>query len=875
MFRRLAEAYQDIGSDNHTNYVTNQNVYFNSLPNIIPSGTSGLKGFDVAIQSVDANGNAYQQTPMKYPNSIFRKDTSSNLDTLAKQCSESSIDALISIKNPNAPIGCGWLYTPPPKGSPYPNVSQGFIGDANGPLQTYSPSEHKKWFFDLQLAKKQMLMDKCKALKACSDVDSDIYKGICGYCTDTNQGVPLNTVGQPLYGNDKIGSCTSQSIVTSSINCPIPSSSGPQAITDRTCTPNNEGRLSADCLYSKLLTAGCSDNGTLAIALSNPSSPDDYIANIRNADSVKIYNRVAKPPLNLDIFSKGSTTVDIVLKEARQLASNARQPVNTQLGASARDLCLQTGSIKSFDFCSDMPDTTASPFDINCLQILFKKMGGLPNGTSYPSNTNIQTYNNMGTLGAVKQYLNQLTESTKSSDYKTQRTAMIQLLGITPDKMIKRAPYNQGIEVFWLIPVPGSPNKVSGLLRRTIEKDFIQFGENGYSSTGAIPQIGIIEYSAMLQMTDVRVKSDFSTKFQVLVDDGFWIAINQPPNIDTQMFNDLYADVTGLFGNLSIQGLSTYQSKVCSNFMSSFPNIMKMYYDDAGGGGHTFVYKPQLCSGTSYLSSPYYSLTCEPRAPFLTYEVNDKEGMFQELRNPGIFSQFLGMSGLEYHIRTEERKSVPGNKPFVRINSANSVINMPNIAFQSWGTFTTAIRLQTMPVKETILNFISAGYYCNIIATPTSGSITQLSIETNINTSIQRQIVSTTFTLALNKWYLLYVANNGSGLDIYCSGIDDLIQNKGISTAVSLKASGSIYLTNATWNAPPSQIKSGCNIMIGTSKYMSLNGMYSTSSFNYDIAWIHFFDHYTNGDDIYRDCMSNWIYTQFPDTPNTYSTLQQ
>ena len=31
--------------------------------------------------------------------------------------------------------------------------------------------------------------------------------------------------------------------------------------------------------------------------------------------------------------------------------------------------------------------------------------------------------------------------------------------------------------------------------------------------------------------------------------------------------------------------------------------------------------------------------------------------------------------------------------------------------------------------------------------------------------------------------------------------------------------------------------------------------------FNYDIAWIHFFQHNASNDDIYRDCMANWIFT--------------
>jgi hypothetical protein len=335
MFRRLAEAFQDSGNSgsndgSHGQYINSQNKYFNSLPNMILSGTSGLKGFDTATQSVDTMGQGYQSPVVKNPNNIFIQDSSPDLNKMAKQCSASSLDQLIAMKNPNAAIGCGWLYTPPNQGSPYPVVSQGFIGNSAAPLQNYNPPDYKKYFFDLQLAKKQMLLDKCKALKACGDVDSDVFNGTCGYCSDTNQGVPIYTVGQPLYGGDPLGNCSPQSIVTSSINCPPPPGSGPgpQPVIDKTCQSIN-GRLSATCLYDRLLTAGCSDNGSLAIALSGSPDPSDYISNIRNGDAVKIYNRVANPPLNLDVFSHGATTVDVVLQEAQRLAGNAKLPSNT------------------------------------------------------------------------------------------------------------------------------------------------------------------------------------------------------------------------------------------------------------------------------------------------------------------------------------------------------------------------------------------------------------------------------------------------------------------------------------------------------------------------------------------------------------------
>ena len=96
MFSRLAEAFQS----SHGPYIDKQNKYFDAIPNIIPSATSGLKGFDSAIQSVDTVGIQYQDYAVKNPNEIFKSDVSPNLEALVRQCASSDIDRLIATKNP-------------------------------------------------------------------------------------------------------------------------------------------------------------------------------------------------------------------------------------------------------------------------------------------------------------------------------------------------------------------------------------------------------------------------------------------------------------------------------------------------------------------------------------------------------------------------------------------------------------------------------------------------------------------------------------------------------------------------------------------------------------------------------------------------------
>jgi hypothetical protein len=874
MFRRLAETFQNppnSGGGSHSQYSNEQSTYFNTLPNMILSGTSGLKGFDVAIQSVDSHGQTYQSPPIKNPNNIFIQDQSPNLTNQAKQCASSSIDDLIAIKNPNAAIGCGWMYTPPNNGSPYPAVSQGFLGDEKAPLKNLNPPDHKKWFFDLQLAKKQMLLDKCKALKACTDVDSEVFNGSCGYCTDTNQGVPIDTVGQPLYGGDSLGACSPQSIVTSGKNCPAPPGSGPgpQPIIDKTCDPVND-RLSAACMYNQVIAGGCNDNGTLAIALANPANPSNYIGNITNGDAVKIYNRVANPPLKLDVFNQGAATVNTVLNEVRQLASNAQQPPNSALGAAARDLCLQSGSLSKYDFCGDLPDTTNAPFDMTCLQQIFKKMGGQPAGTAYPSTNTITTYNAMVNLGTVKQYFNTLIESMKSTDYTTQRNAMIQFLGISPEKLIARAPYQQGVEVIWLQAYPGYPNKVLGVLKRTIESNIVQF-----DGVQPIPQLastypGFTEYGAMIQMCDVRATNNFTSKFQVTVDDGFFIAVNEPAAITKTIFDSLNADQVGLFGNLNIQGPTTYQSQNCSNYFAATPNITKMYFSDAGGGGHTFQMAITGCSGQQSITPSMYSLTTEPRAPFLNFEVNSVGDTFDDTRNPGLFANLIGATALEFHNRPEEKISVPGKKGFIRFMNNTSILNFTNITYQSWGTCTFAFRLQSMPVKDAIFSFAVSNRFCVFYLQPINGSLAQLRYTTNMTTTNTISDNATQINLQIGSWYFMEVAQNGQGFDVYCDSVDNITKAGNFTTQYT-RITNSGPITTTVNNGLFLANTYACSVGVG-GKASGLN-LYS-GTFQFDLAWVHFFDYYISAADVIKECRAIWQFTQFPDSLNTYRGTQ-
>ena len=868
MFQTLAEGFQTSGGDPHTDYIMSQNKYFGSLPNMIPAATSGLKGFGDAIQNVDNEAQNYLPSPIPHPDAVFRNPSSDALTDQAAQCAMASLDDLIRTQDPTAKSGCGWIYTPPNQGSPYPILSRGALGADRGPAPGFGTPGYKKWFFDLQEAKKQVMMDKCKALKSCTAVGGDPYSG-CGFCEDNNQGIPVDSRGQPLYPGDPRGGCGSNVIVDPS-QCPPPPAptAGPQPITDRTCDVIN-GRLSAMCLYNQVIASGCKNSGTLAQALRAPTRMDDYLAGIRDSDAMKMYQRTANPVVNFDLFKQGQTTVDAALREVRLLASQATQPSNTALGSSARDLCLIQGAISGYDPCIELSDGSPAPFNRQCLQQLFLKMGGQPTGSLYPSNNTEALYNQQGNWGGVKRFLQGKIQQMQSgndhfSDYNTQRTAMSEILGITPEASIKRAPYKQGVEVFWFAPAQWNNLAATGsFLKRTIERDFKQ-----YYGPSSFPGIG--GCVAWLQLTDVRAKSDASMKFRVCVDDGFYLTVNQPNDYDNKALQPGGVDKPGHFANMNWQGATWYQSNTCIPINASTPNITKAYFVD-GGGWASFVLQPQACAGISSFEKPNYSLTCEERAPFLAFEMLD-QGWFGEVRNPMIFGQLVQGRGMD-PTRPGQQTDAPGRKAYVNMNGASSICNFFNICYQSWKTLSITMRFRSMPVKESIINLAFeriGGLYFNIVAIPINGSQFKVQIEHNLGW--RPQVTQTPFVYGLGPWYIFYINNRGTGFDFYSTGVDWAINSSnGYAGNVSVDHSDMMWAPNGSWNPSPGQPRQACNVMIGSNGYTGWSAMYATGNFNYDLATVHFFDHFINNEDVIRECKSDWIYTDFPKEYNRYS----
>jgi len=758
------------------------------------------------------------------------------MESPQKALPASSVDELLAMKNPgaaNAEKVAGWMAAPPAPGVPLSTVTEGAIGTVEGPLSRDDYPVLKKWFFDTELAKKELLLAKCNALQT----DREAFQAY--QATSLGEGVPVDTAGTLLYGTN--------TLVTSRSDTVDPCS------TKRIERPTEGRQMPADILQRPVLMTGGSDVGIRPVALGiMVETPHESVPPLGvNHESVKIFHRVTQPPMRMDTVRHGAAGAEHVLR----VVGDSDQKTKEDVVVTQRDPLFQAGTLQDFNFCADVPDSTRPPFRIECLQHLFRGVGGLPAGRSYPGEATMALYDMMQDLGEVKQYFHLLAKNAKSEDAAVRERAMQDFFGISVQAAV-RAPYHPGVEVFWFIPVHGQPNQVAGFLKRTVEHDLVLFDD-----TRRVPHLqdGVGKSTAgitMMQLTDVRAKLDVALRFAVAVDHGFFVAVNQAAAVDRQVFESLHEDKPGLFANVE-DGANTYVSEERTLFVKDRPNVMKVFYEDADGGDHTFrLGMLALTSDSSETPFAFdkaqYSLTCEPRAPFLTYEVNRTTMEFQERRNPGLFAQLLGRNGLEYHVRPEEARGVPGEKGFVRMNSASSLLRFSSLAYASWGTVTMAIRLMSMPVKETVLYFRMGERYYSIVVRPDSGSVAKVLIEHNV--AGKPKILETVFRMELKTWYVVMVQNQVSSLRLAVQSVAEMSRQRGVVSATTVEM-------GAPTTSAMSEVIGPCSVSVGTHGSTGWPSVYGSTSCFYDIAWVHFFDYVVSANDLYREARADWVYT--------------
>lgn len=350
------------------------------------------------------------------------------------------LKSLASTEDTASRLRCGWVYN-----NSNPDNGRGAYGISDGPFRTKTNGQ---WMWNLKKAQEKYHNSICQNVQSCSDIDSDIYKKRCGWCTRSGKAVPVSG-GQLAYPTGTNSSCPPSNLALKASQCPPP-----KAITDpnyvrtpaEACVPYPNGALGRACLLQKVISAGCNDKGTLAQALAN-GSDNDYTSVLAQERSFKIYQDRTAIPIDATALKTGKISITDALNTFSRVQDLAASDANGGLQYAARDLCLNKGAIDEYDFCLEVKDNTAGPFELDCLQKQFMRMGGQKAGTSFPTAGNIRFYNTFSKWSEVKRYIQGLFDKTKSQDRKAQETGMKEFYGIKMQNKQNPLPY--GPEIAW------------------------------------------------------------------------------------------------------------------------------------------------------------------------------------------------------------------------------------------------------------------------------------------------------------------------------------------------------------------------------------------------------------------------------------------
>lgn len=759
-------------ADKQLDFIASQQQLYNTiLPNLIPVRKTAADYINSDKQSQQfGNSMGIAQpitgtiaTPINQPATIFQNmDIPESLKNLQQQCLQTNVDVLATSQNPAATTRCGWIYKDSPNSRIAPEISTGFLGTTEGPFSFFNPPSGGRWLWNINDAKKTIHTDLCNKLKRCEDVELDDFKGKCGYCPSLGKGVPINSRGEQLYPDDIRTSCIDVNVSRTAASCPAPAPPPPpgspaaalmQLRSAETCDTMSDGSISRQCIMNKLLDAKCRTDGALYTALQNSLEPANYLSGISNNAAFMEYQKRATIPLPADALKRGQLTTNTALGAFNELYNEATSTDDyTAIAIASRDLCLKAGDFDSFDFCSELRDTTPSPFSLECLQREFRKMGGQPAGTAYPTQQNINTWNSLSSWRSVRNTINDIVSKTKSTDMKIQRTGLQELLGIERDSSYLTAvPKYNMYDTLWFIGenrIGRTPGRAL-YGRRIYDSGLMPGVNNGWGNEMNGLPFGHLVY--LVLMANLRISEPANINWKVVTDDRASIAVNRfAPSIDEWNQSPI-RDEPGLFHRWYDQTPTMHTSTSNTRLVQGAKNFLKAMWTERWNGSH-FEVNMSINNG-SFGTIPYDMLTLnqEPDAPYLSFEVRMRDGYggnmgaWNEFRNPEIL-YLTRMDNVQYEMSRPNYRDAPGAAPFMRLTNASSIVELGTpILPSAWKTITLAFRLDNKLTanQSTLLTLGSV----NVQLVYSGSTIYAVCMGQRIPLSLEQ-----------GKWYLLAVS---------------------------------------------------------------------------------------------------------------------
>lgn len=758
--------------------------------------------------------------------------------------------------DPKSKLRCGWVYN-----TANPSSGAGAYGSSDGP---YDTSAVGTWMWDLNAAKQKYHTYLCDQVLNCQDLDSSMYKGRCGWCTTSGKAIPIVN-GVVAYPYGRTTGCSATSLKTSSGSCPPPPAPPPPGVAGipasqmsqaDICNPLANGNISRTCLTSKLKQVGCTDGGTIYQALQS-GSDNNYLDVLNNSDAFNKYQSLATIPLDTNSLKTGNLTVAQALSEFNRVNDQASSNLKTGLNYAARDLCYSSGILDTFDFCTEITDSTYSPFTLECLQKQFLRAGGQQTGTMYPSLDNLGTWNSNNTWADVKSLINQLASATQSKDRLTQQNAMLQFYGIPlQDKSQPILSPIPGVEIFWFThkyeDIPSANNIFLGRrIRPTIP--FVN-QSNDLRGANNLTNVGMVYF------TNLVVSTNETATFSVTSDDGFALQLNSPlgPGYTNGLRNNTANSLVGLDYFPPTQ----FTTNTPWTLTAAGPNMLSGFFFQGYGGLYYQIQIQKSGQSMQVIPPSMLNLTQEAYAPMFSFQVYKNpqdigaDFNFADKRMGSFKIKWRSQTGTPvWAFNRESGRTHPFDLPIVRFNTGSSIQTIGSFKMYSFMTISILVTFNALPANAVTMQeyFYMTGALgrigIRVIGTGTFGEATiQLYAEGGGN---QPQTVNVT-TVTQGTAYLLV-------LNVLRNNISNIYSVNGLSLGVqklsvlqngagSMITSPSISFSNPTAFSSPDTMES---------RVMGIGGG------DMDVSWIRMYDYNLDTRSIAREVKNNWQYLQY------------
>ncbi len=830
-------------------------------PNFINSTPAGEK--IAAAKAEELNravagnvGGKYTKTVIPDIDKLFKNvGVSPELMAMQENCQAVDIDTAAANVNPMTKYRCGWLYKRDPA-SIVPKISEGWLGTEEGPLDIFEKKPEGRWFWDLEEAKKAVLIDRCSNIRNCGDLASPILSQSCGYCKTSKRGIPIGPTGQPLYPGDMGQGCSQDQIVRRTDQCPAPAPPRIDPVTRQVvpsptsvCTRLPNGRLAQDCLIQQVRMAGCADTGSLSMALKANNNPADYLATLKTNNAYKVYQDRSPTKLSEMMLSQGTIGAEVALQDFTALANLARSSAqrDTALGKAAFDLCTTAGTIDTFDFCTEITDSAPPPYGLDCLQKEFKKAGGVPAGTLYPSQNTLATYNGMPSWRAVKEYIRSLAQQTRSTDVSVQEKALMEFLGIRRETLLE--PTVPKINAYEIYNFRAHTQDNAVFMGRVFSN-----GEDGFpviSNLSQLPAGAGPKNSAFVIVSDLRPGKPTPVQFSfpVAISNGVSMTINGDRERMAERIADKPADYRRDFPH----GKEMATSGACTSLAAKGGNFMKIYFNNPLGTAAEFKVDVKDCSGPSAplkkLPGAWIALSQEIKAPVLSFEVRSRDYRGQgprlglhEYRMPEFF--IVDNSSIFVEERPSNLGGVPNRMPYVTFESTESKLEVNKLMHvDSWTSLTMCFRLNrpNKVAEESVMAYRLGNL--RVINKADGTTIVEVKGQPLI-----------TARLRIGEWYILYLEKTNS------AGFWSNFIAGGIFSAefVAGNSSAANFAGSRTFSENHPLAPNGMGI------FSFGKDAAGPVSAGFSVAWLRFYDHVLKGDDLRKDLNNKWIRSWSP-----------